>query len=231
MARDEPLLPTLGAVVLAAGRGTRFGGRKLAAELDARPVLAHVLEAIRDAGPARTVVVLGDDAADLERMLGWSDETRVVNPAPMDGLSGSLRIGIAECLRLLPAAVGVFVVLGDQPRTSPTVMRALAAVIPDAMRAGAWAVVPRYADGGGANPALLLRDGLAHVPELRGDRGLSTLLQAGPGRTFEVPVAGSNPDIDTRADLAALQGTSGTPRPEEATRDARTSDAGRPKAG
>jgi CTP:molybdopterin cytidylyltransferase MocA len=222
------LRPTLGAVVLAAGQGTRFGGRKLGAELDARPVLAHVLEAIREAGPARTVVVLGDDAADLERIPGWSDETRVVNPAPMDGLSGSLRIGVAECLRLLPAAVGLFVVLGDQPRTSPTVMRALATAIPDAMRAEAWAVVPRYADGGGANPALLLREGLAHVPELRGDRGLSALLQAGPGRTFEVPVAGSNPDIDTRADLAALQRTPGARRPEDATPD---TDVSGPKAG
>ena len=43
-----------GAVVLAAGAGSRFGGGKLLAPLDGRPILQHVLDALRAAGLGET---------------------------------------------------------------------------------------------------------------------------------------------------------------------------------
>lgn len=199
-------LARVGAVVLAAGAGTRFGGGKLAATLEGRPILQHVLDAVRAVRPACCVVVLGADAPVLEATIAWTGEVRVRNPEPEAGLSGSLRTGVAECLRLVPDVTGVLVVLGDQPRTSPEVMRSLAHAIPAALARGAWAVVPRYAGGGGGNPALVLREGLARVPDLRGDQGLGALLMAEPDRAFRVPVPGANPDVDTRADLETLAG-------------------------
>lgn len=200
---DDPA--QVGAVVLAAGAGTRFGGGKLAANLDGRPMLQHVLDAVRSVGPGCLVVVLGADAATLEATVSWSDEIRVRNPAPEAGLAGSLRVGVAACLRSLPDAIGVLVALGDQPRTSPDVMRTLMRATPAARARGAWAVVPDYAGGGGGNPALLLPPGLLRVPGLRGDRGMGSLLASAPGRMFRVPVPGTNPDVDTRADLTALE--------------------------
>ncbi|MEA2445246.1 MAG: molybdenum cofactor cytidylyltransferase, partial [Thermoleophilales bacterium] len=52
-------------IVLAAGAGTRFGGRKQLAELDGRPLLEHALEALESAPVADRIVVLGADAADV----------------------------------------------------------------------------------------------------------------------------------------------------------------------
>lgn len=199
----------VGAVVLAAGAGTRFGGGKLLAELEGRPILQHVLAAVGDVAPGCCVVVLGADASAVEVRMTWHDEMRVVNPTPEAGLASSLRLGVAACLGVLPGATAVMVVLGDQPRTSPDVMRALVAAVSAAEAAGAWAVVPRYATGDGTNPTLLLRDALARVPDLEGDRGMGPLLSARPGRIHAVDVPGTNPDVDTRADLAALR--DGTP--------------------
>jgi CTP:molybdopterin cytidylyltransferase MocA len=193
-----------GAVVLAAGAGTRFGGGKLLAHLEGRPMLQHVLDELRELALGCCVVVLGRDAGQIERRIDWRDEVRVVNPAPETGLAGSLRIGVAACLERLPHAPGLLVALGDQPRTSAGVMRALVAAIPEAHRAGAWAVVPAYVGGGGANPVLLLPAGLRRVPGLDGDRGMGALLAAHPGRAYRVPVPGANPDVDTPADLEAL---------------------------
>jgi molybdenum cofactor cytidylyltransferase len=193
----------VGAVVLAAGAGTRFGGHKLLAELEGRPILQHVLDAVASVAAWPCVVVLAGSPR-LEARIDWRDEVRVVNPTPDAGLASSLRVGVASCLDARTDLAGILVMLGDQPRTSPQVMSALIEALPAAAAAGAWAVVPRYAEGGGANPALLLGGALARVSNLEGDRGMATLLAAEPGRTYPVDVPGANPDIDTPADLAAL---------------------------
>jgi len=70
--------------------------------------------------------------------------------------------------------------------------------------AAAIAFVPAYAGGGSPNPVLLLRAGWGLVGEASGDQGLGPLLRARPELTREVPVEGSNPDVDTPGDLLAL---------------------------
>lgn len=189
----------IGAVVLAAGAGSRFGGGKLLAPLDGRPILGHVLEAIRAAGLAETVVVLGHGRQAIESAIPWASERRVVNPDPDAGLSSSLRVGFAALVN--DDLAGIFVVLGDQPLVDPAVFDALRRA---ELRGGAAFVVPRYVGGGGANPVLVLRAGWPLVAAATGDRGLGPLLAAHPELVAEVELGGSNPDVDTAADLAEL---------------------------
>jgi CTP:molybdopterin cytidylyltransferase MocA len=66
-------------------------------------------------------------------------------------------------------------------------------------------VVPRYADGGGANPVLLKADAFELVDEASGDRGLGPLLATDPELVLEIAVPGGNPDIDTPDDLRRLE--------------------------
>jgi CTP:molybdopterin cytidylyltransferase MocA/SAM-dependent methyltransferase len=188
-----------GAVVLAAGAGSRFGGGKLLAPLDGRPILGHVLDAIRAAGLTHTVVVLGHGAEAIEAAIPRAAEQRVVNPNPDAGLSSSLRVGFdaIETEDLL----GVFVVLGDQPLVDPAVFDALRRA---EVRQGVAFVVPRYIGGGSPNPVLVLRDGWRHVADADGDRGFGPILAAHPELVAEVELGGSNPDVDTAADLAEL---------------------------
>jgi molybdenum cofactor cytidylyltransferase len=191
----------IGAVVLAAGASTRFGSPKALAELDGRPILEHVLDAIREAGIDEIVVVLGHAADEIEDGIEWLDERIVRNPDPRD-LSSSLQIGLDAIGDAEPAVQAALLVLGDQPRTRPAVIRALIA----AARTSTLSVIaPNYADGGGANPILLRRDAFDLVDETSGDRGLGPVLEARPELVLEVPVAGTNPDIDTPGDLEALQ--------------------------
>ena len=81
-------------MVLAAGAGSRFGGGKLLASLDGRPVLQHVLDRVAEAGVDDVIVVVGDDAAAVETADRVARPRRVRNPDPARGLSSSLRIGI-----------------------------------------------------------------------------------------------------------------------------------------
>ncbi|MEX1171167.1 MAG: nucleotidyltransferase family protein, partial [Chloroflexota bacterium] len=180
------------AVVLAAGTGSRFGGRKLLAPLEGRPVLQHVLDRVAAAGIQRVIVVVGHDARELQVTITWRDEVRVVNPDPARGLSSSLRIGMEA---LPDDAEAALIVLGDQPRVSPDVIAALLAAGVDARRPIA---VPVYPDERGRNPVLLGRAAFALVDAAGGDRGLGPVLAAHQDLVHEIAVQGHNPDMDTR---------------------------------
>ena len=189
------------AVVLAAGAASRFGSPKALAKLDGRPILEHVLDAVREAGIDDVIVVLGHAADEIEEGIDWLEERRVRNPDPRH-LSSSLQVGIDAVAAIDPPVRAAVIVLGDQPRTRPEVIRALLAAARSGDRP---VVVPRYADGGGANPVVLLADAFELVDEATGDRGLGPVLASNDDLVTEVPVAGANPDIDTTDDLARLQ--------------------------
>lgn len=191
----------LGAIVLAAGAGSRFGGHKLSAELEGRPLLQHVLDTLATVPLEVVVVVVGPDVVGADR-IRWRAERRVVNPDPGRGLSSSLQVGLAAGAG--DDLDGIFILLGDQPRTSVATLDALAVAGRDAAP-GTLAVVPAYTDGGGANPVLLLRAGFPLVAGLDGDRGLGPALAARLESVRQLPLPGSNPDVDTPADLRALQ--------------------------
>jgi CTP:molybdopterin cytidylyltransferase MocA/SAM-dependent methyltransferase len=184
------------AVVLAAGAASRFGGVKLLAALGGRPVLQHVLDALDGQGLAEVVVVLGDNADAIERAIEWRGERRVRNPDPGRGLSSSLSVGLAS---ISPTAAAALIVLGDQPGLRADTVRALLAQADDPKRP---VVVPRYDGDAARNPVLLGRTAFELAQETSGDRGLGPVLASHPELIREVPVTGSNPDVDTPADLA-----------------------------
>jgi CTP:molybdopterin cytidylyltransferase MocA len=190
------------AIVLAAGAGRRFGGGKLLARLDGRPILQHVLDALAAAGIDDPVVVLGNDADALESVIDWRAARRIRNPDPDRGLAGSLRIGweAAMAMAAEPAPAATLVVLGDQPRLDPDVVRALAAVPADPRRP---VVVARHADGS-RNPVRLEPEAAPLVEAATGDRGLGPAIDGHPELTRVIDAGGANPDVDTPADLVEL---------------------------
>lgn len=192
----------VGAVVLAAGAGSRFGGGKLRATLEGRPLVRHVIDAAVTAGldPIVVVVPPGDAFAGLD----LAPARTVTNPTPQEGLSSSVRIG----LRALEGEVvdAAVILPADQPRVRADVIEQLVAVA-DRLP-GTPFVVPRYHEDAAPNPILARRSIWRLADELAGDRGFGPVLAAHPELVGEVPVDGANPDIDTVADLARLEGVS-----------------------
>jgi molybdenum cofactor cytidylyltransferase len=206
--------PRITAIVLAAGRATRFGSVKVIAPLGGRPILEHVLARLRAAAVDDVVVVLGDDAAAVEGAVRWpAGVRRIVNPDPTRGLASSLIIGFAEARASVPRPDAILVALGDQPRTDPAVVRRLVASLSDPRPLK----VPRYPDGTNPNPVLVAPLGYELVGEAEGDRGLGPVIARHPELVDEVAVDGSNADVDTADDLAALERT-GTETPARETR-------------
>jgi CTP:molybdopterin cytidylyltransferase MocA len=191
---------TVAAVVLAAGAGSRFGGGKLLAELDGGPILSHVVAAARAAG-LEPIVVVGPPTGELDG-LDLGEVRRVTNPHPAEGLSSSVRLGL-RALQLDDAVDAAVILPGDQPRVRVAVIWRLIAAA-DQSPATPF-VVPRYAADGAPNPVLARRSIWRLADELAGDRGFGPVLATHPELVRFVAVEGSNPDVDTAADLDRLR--------------------------
>lgn len=188
------------AVVLAAGAGTRFGGGKLLAELDGRPVIGHVLANLEEAPVSETVVVVGSDAERVRAACEPYGVRVVENPDWRAGQSASVRAGLAA---LRPEVRAVVVLLGDQPSVSGEAVERLVGEF----EAGAKVAVATYG-GKRRNPVLFARQVWPLLlEELSGDEGARSVLRRRPDLVTEVPCDGvSDPaDVDTREDLEALQ--------------------------
>jgi molybdenum cofactor cytidylyltransferase len=194
------------AVVLAAGAAARFGGGKLRAVLDGRPLLVHVVDAARSAGLDPIVVVLPPTGELDEIELG--PVRRVVNPDPAEGLSSSVRLGL-RALELDEGVDAAAILPADQPRVRAAVIGTLVAALEE--RPATPFIVPRYAADRGANPVIARRSIWRLADELAGDRGFGPVLGSHPELVRVVDVDGANPDVDTVADLARLaaQGAAG----------------------
>jgi molybdenum cofactor cytidylyltransferase len=102
----------VGAVLLAAGEGSRLGGRpKCLLELGGVPLVRRQLIALSGGGVDELVVVLGHHAQRIEPVVAEFPVTLVRNPHPEQGQASSTRVG----LQALAAVDCVLVALADQP--------------------------------------------------------------------------------------------------------------------
>ena len=196
-------------LVLAAGRGSRFGGSKLHAPYRGRPLLSHALSVVRTAcergllGAGHAVIERSDDVA--LGLVNAANLHPIINDAPGRGISRSLRLGLGS-IEGVPGVAAALVFLGDQPRVRVDVIEALIAAW-----GGSCAVVrPRYSlqpDAPG-HPVLLPRPVWPRAAQLEGDSGFSALLGGASTETLLVDVLGDNPDVDTLADFQRLEGYS-----------------------
>jgi CTP:molybdopterin cytidylyltransferase MocA len=178
----------LSAVILAAGASSRFGSSKQRAPFDGGTMLDAVIAAARAAGLEPIVVAPPD-------LVLPADVSRVVNDRPSEGLSRSLRLGLAA----VPADVGAAVILlGDQPTIGAALLRRLVAA------RGPRPIVATEAAGVLAPPVLLEREAFSLADETVGDAGLRDLLRTRPDLVSAATVARHAPDVDEPADLDAI---------------------------
>ena len=169
------------ALVMAAGRGTRFGAgadeSKVLALLGGRPLVRHVVERALASRATQTFVVTGQAADAVAEALAGLPVTLVHNPAYASGMASSVKAGIAA----LPAHIdGALVMLADMPRVATATLDALIAAFAAAQSPDA--VVPVHL-GRQGNPVLLGRASFSEVSRLEGDAGARKLF-ARPGRTI-----------------------------------------------
>jgi molybdenum cofactor cytidylyltransferase len=184
--------PKIAAILLAAGTSTRMGEvNKLTEEVDGSPMVARVADAALTARVSKVVVVTGHEREKGEAALGPRNVGLIQNLDYDQGLSTSLKAGIAA----LPDAVdGAVVLLGDMPDvTAAHIDRLIAAFDPEEGRA---ICVPTW-EGKRGNPVLWSAEYFEEIQSLTGDTGAKQLFAAHADEIAEVPM----PDDATLKDI------------------------------
>lgn len=112
----------IAAVVLAAGRGSRYDGVKQLHPIAGRAMLERVVATVASAGLDDLVVVLGARADQVREAVELGDSRVVVCPHWGDGQAASLRCGLDS---LAPEIDAAMVVLGDGPGLMPAAIERL----------------------------------------------------------------------------------------------------------
>jgi len=201
-ADEAPAGRKAAAIVLAAGRSTRMGGpNKLLADVGGRPMVRIAVEQALASKARPVIVVTGHQRERVEEALAGLPVTFVHNPDFAQGLSTSLKAGVAA---LPQEADGVIVCLGDMPQVDAALIdRLISGFDPER---GALVVVPTIA-GKRGNPVVWSRRFFAELAGLDGDVGARHLIATYPEAVVEVPVDGNAAftDIDTPDALEAVR--------------------------
>ncbi len=163
------------AILLAAGRGTRFGKEpKLLARFGGKALVRHVAEAAVQSTADPVIVITGHRAEDVQAELTGLPVHFVYNPLFADGLSTSLKAGFSA---LPPEARAAIVLLGDMPFVRSELIDALIAGWQG--RGEPAALVP-VLNGQRGNPVVLSRALQTAIEGLSGDVGAGAILRGRP---------------------------------------------------
>jgi molybdenum cofactor cytidylyltransferase len=194
--------PSIAAVVLGAGRSRRMAphNKLLVPDRTGKPMIARVVDNVLSSGARPVLVVLGHMADEVERILAGRP-VRFVHAADYaEGLSASLKAGIAA---VPPESAAAIVCLGDMPLvTGRMIDRLLAAYDPTE---GRRIVLPTF-HGKQGNPMLWDRGFFEEILAITGDSGARFLLGKHLESVAEVEMADDAVlrDFDTTESLGTL---------------------------
>lgn len=174
-------------VLLAGGRGSRFGGGKLAAPLAGKPLAHHAADMMLGFGWAAHIAVI---SADTPPLPGY---TTVLLDPPGAPQSRSLALGIAAARS--SGAQAVLIALADMPLVPPAHIRAMIDAFDGDRLAslGPDTILP---------PVLFGAQHFDALCQLQGDRGAGALLRDAPTIALSTD---ASLDVDRPEDLARAQ--------------------------
>ena len=198
--QEADLHSGISAIVLAAGMSRRMGTPKQLLPIGGKVLLQVVLATVRASCVDEIIIVLGESADIIQSQISFDNCQVVINEAYQQGMSTSLRAGVA---RVSPSAEGALIVLADQPLLRPETIDQL---IDEYRRNKPQIVIPVYS-GSRGNPVLLDRSVFPELAGLTGDVGCRAIFDKHTERILKVPVTDSGVllDLDTPADIKRFE--------------------------
>jgi molybdenum cofactor cytidylyltransferase len=194
----------ISAVILGAGRSTRFGAKKQLLKFKGATLLETVVGKFLESKVDDVVVVLGNSAKEIRLISDFGHAKVVINKDYAKGMSTSLRAGIDA---VNPEARAAVIALGDQPLIS---VRTIDLLVEKYLETGGPVVAPFFQRRRG-NPVLFDKSLFHELRSVQGDTGAKASVERHADEVVKVQVDdyGVIFDIDTQDDYDRLLRTSG----------------------
>ncbi|PSR54617.1 nucleotidyltransferase family protein [Adhaeribacter arboris] len=196
-------MATTGLVLLAAGASVRLGRPKQNLNFQGQTLLQHAVQVAQQSGSNPIMVVLGAQADSLRAQLNFLDiHIHIVeNNEWEEGMSASIRHGLAALLKVAPLVENVILMLCDQPFVSSQLLQEL---ITHKENSSQQIIACTYQDTVGT-PVLFNKQFFPELLALYGNQGAKKLLYQHSKAVTTIPFKLGSFDIDTVADYTALQ--------------------------
>ena len=165
-----------------------------------KSLLAHTVDMANDADTNPVIVVLGANAALLEKEIDEKKVHIVENKEWQEGMASSIRCGLNTLMHIAPLSDAVILMVCDQPHISSSLLNELIAT---QKNTGKLIVTSQYENTIGP-PALFYKTIFTGLLKLKGDAGARKIVEQYKNDTATVLFSKGNIDIDTEADYQAL---------------------------
>lgn len=189
------------AIIVAAGKSSRFGQPKQLVLFEGEPLLQRAIRCAQEAGASPIFVVLGAHRERVENAIDFGASAIVVNDDWEEGLASSIRCGVKATEMDAVDAAGLLLMTCDQPRVTVEHVRRM--IERFEARSEPILIASTYAGVRGI-PAIFPLEAEGDLLALRGDTGARALLHHPPWRLISLPLEGGEIDIDTPDDLARI---------------------------
>ena len=186
----------IGVIVLAAGGSSRMGTPKQLLTFDGETLIRRAAKAALESVCDRVVVVVGSHAQEIGRELDDLPVSIVENQNWQNGMSSSVRAGLAETAH----ADGVIIMLCDQPFVTPRVLNEL---VSTHCKTRKPIVASTYGTTRGV-PAFFNRELFSELKSLSPDEGARRIIAAHPDRVATITFPQGAVDVDTPQDHKQL---------------------------
>jgi molybdenum cofactor cytidylyltransferase len=166
-----------------------------------KSLLEHTVDTANETDANPVIVVLGANAALLEKEIDEKNVRIIENIEWKEGMASSVRCGITTLLHIAPAADAVIIMVCDQPFVSSTLLNDLIAT---QKNTGKAIVTSQYETAIGP-PALFHRSIFPELMKLKGDAGARKIMEQRSNDVATVLFKKGDIDIDTEADYKSLQ--------------------------
>ncbi|MCE5274385.1 MAG: nucleotidyltransferase family protein [Deltaproteobacteria bacterium] len=200
MSENNPMKARISGIVLAAGHASRIGMTKQLLEFRQTTLLGQVVTNARRSLLDEIIVVLGHDAAVIQRRIDFEGVRVVVNRDYLQGQSTSLKTGLSHVSSRSNAAMFL---LGDQPLVDESFIDTLIRAFEESSQP---LVMPVFG-GRRGNPVIIGRDLFGELAAgVQGDVGARVLFKRHVDSTHEVEVDSRciHVDVDTLEDYRNL---------------------------
>jgi len=187
-------------IVLAAGSSSRMGRPKQLLPYNGKSLLEHTVDTANDTDASPVIVVLGANAALLEKEINEKKVHITENSEWSEGMASSVRCGIKTLVQIAPYSDAAIIMVCDQPFVSPALLNELVAA---QKNTGKDIVTSHYENAIGP-PALFHKTVFPELLDLKGDAGARKIIEQRGTDIATVSFAKGEIDIDTESDYKAL---------------------------